>query len=57
MLEKNYEIEIEGMYLVVLHPNNKSYIRVTVPNMQEEVKTLIYNYNLSVNNKKSKPGD
>ena len=54
MLEKNYGIEIEGMYLVILHPNNKSYIRMSVPNMQEEVVSLLYNYNLSMNNKKNK---
>ena len=54
MLEKNYGIQIEGMYLVVLHPNNKSYIRVSVPNMKDEIETLIYNYNLMSANKKSK---
>ncbi len=48
MLEKNYGLKIAEMYLVVLHPNNKSYIRVPVPNMEEEVKTLIYNYKLNI---------
>ena len=57
MLEKNYGIEIEGMYLVILHPNNKSYIRMAVPNMQDEIVSLLYNYNLSMSNKKNKSED
>lgn len=42
LLEKNYGKKVEGLFLVVLHPNNKnsSYIRLEVPDLQEEIKRL-----------------
>jgi len=43
MLEKNYGEKIVGMYLVCLHPNNtnQSYIRMKVPDLNEEIKDLM----------------
>ena len=43
MLEKNYGEKVVGMYLVCLHPNNanKSYIRLKVPHLKQEIKDLM----------------
>ena len=43
MLEKNYGEKVVGMYLVCLHPNNanKSYIRLKVPHLKQELKDLM----------------
>ena len=43
MLEKNYGEKIAGMFLVCLHPNNsnKSYIKIKVPDLSEEIKDLM----------------
>lgn len=42
LLEKNYNVKINGMYLVCLHPNNinKSYQRITVNDMSKEITSL-----------------
>lgn len=40
LLEKNYGYQIKDMYLVCLHPNHKSYQRIKVANLQEEVQNL-----------------
>ena len=42
ILEKNYGKKVKGMYLVVLHPNNrnKSYHRIPVDDLQKEVADL-----------------
>jgi ATP-dependent exoDNAse (exonuclease V) beta subunit len=40
ILEKNYGKKVKEMYLLWLHPNNESYIRLKVPNLQNEVKDL-----------------
>jgi ATP-dependent exoDNAse (exonuclease V) beta subunit len=43
LLEKNYGEKVVGMYLVCLHPNNanKSYIKIEVPDLGEEIKDLM----------------
>ena len=41
ILEKNYGIEINDMYLVCLHPNHKNYILYKVPNLQKDINELI----------------
>ena len=41
ILEKNYGISVNAMYLVVLHPENSNYIKYTVPDMQKEVEIII----------------
>lgn len=45
ILEENYDINIKGMYLVCLHPNNKnkSFYRIKVVDLQEEVSKLFEN--------------
>ena len=43
ILEKNYGIKISRMNLVILHPDNPSYIIVPVPIMNKEV-SIIINY-------------
>ena len=42
LLEKNYGKKIKGMYLVCLHPNNanRSYQKIEVADLQDEVKKL-----------------
>lgn len=41
MLEDKYEnIEIDKMFLVVMHPDNKMYLRLEVPDMQYEIGEL-----------------
>jgi L-asparaginase II len=43
LLEKNYNEKIAGMFLVCLHPNNanKSYIKIEVPDLGDELKDLM----------------
>lgn len=43
MLEKNYQIKISGMNLLILHPNNASYRIVKVPEMTEEINNIMIN--------------
>jgi ATP-dependent exoDNAse (exonuclease V) beta subunit len=42
ILEKNYNVKINGMYLVCLHPNNEnnSYLRIKVEDMTKEINDL-----------------
>ena len=40
ILERNYGVVIQGMYLVCLHPNKESYQRMKVPDLQSEVSSL-----------------
>lgn len=41
IFEKKYNLKIAGMFLVVLHPDNKDFIKVDIDNMQEEIKLLL----------------
>ena len=40
ILEKNYNKIIDEMYLLSLHPNNASYIKIKVPLLEEEVDNI-----------------
>lgn len=40
ILEKNYNKIIDEMYLLSLHPNNTSYIKIKVPLLEEEVDNI-----------------
>lgn len=40
ILEKNYDMTIKGMYLVVLHPNSDSYQKYAVPDLSKEMASL-----------------
>jgi hypothetical protein len=40
ILERKYDKKIEGMYLVILHPSQKSYLRLTVPDLSAEIDEL-----------------
>lgn len=40
ILEDKYGLEIAGMYLIVLHPDNKNYQRVEVADLDKEIKEL-----------------
>jgi len=40
ILEKCYDIHISGMFLVCLHPNNDTFIRRKVPDLQTRVECL-----------------
>jgi len=41
ILEKNYNKNILGLYLLILHPNNTSYIKIKVPDLSQEVEELL----------------
>jgi len=41
ILEKYYDIEVEDMFLVVLHPNNDTYIKIQVNGMDDTIKDII----------------
>tara|TARA_A100001035_G_scaffold267955_2_gene252423 strand:- start:9244 stop:10041 length:798 start_codon:yes stop_codon:yes gene_type:complete len=40
ILTRNYGMNIKNLYLVVLHPENKSYLRIPVVDLQSEVSQL-----------------
>jgi hypothetical protein len=40
ILERKYDQPIEGMYLVILHPNQASYQRLEVPDLSDEITEL-----------------
>lgn len=41
ILENYYDMEVEDMYLVILHPDNKSYKRMRLNRMDDEVELMI----------------
>jgi len=41
ILERYYGLVIEGLYLVILHPDNKSYIRMELNKMDSEVEDIM----------------
>lgn len=41
ILEMKYDFVIKDLYLVIMHPNNKNYIKMECPNLQNEVRILI----------------
>jgi len=41
ILELKYDIQIKDLFLVVMHPNNKKYIKMECPNLQNEVQILM----------------
>lgn len=41
ILESKYDMNIKEMYLVVLHPDEFNYRRIQVPNLQEEVNSMV----------------
>ena len=45
MLEKNYQIEINKMYLVIFHPSYQTYRFVEVPRMENEIKNILFALN------------
>ena len=52
ILEKNYGVKIDGLYLICLHPNNEnqSYIRIPCKDMTNEIRDLFeYRYNMLYN--------
>ena len=40
LIEKNYEREVKEMALVVMHPDNESYLCLPVPDLQKEIQKL-----------------
>ena len=48
ILENYYGLRIEGMYLVVLHPDFPSFKRVEVARMDEEVEAMMATRRLAV---------
>lgn len=47
ILERNYGVTIRGMYLVILHPNQETYLRIQVEDLREEIRDL-FKYRLSM---------
>lgn len=43
ILEKNYKIKIRDMFLVCLHPMKQNYILIKVPDLSDELETIIIN--------------
>ena len=41
ILELKYNIMINDLYLVIMHPNNPNYIKLKCPNLHEEVQLLM----------------
>jgi len=41
ILEKNYNIEINRMFLVVIHPVYDTYYKLSVPEMREEAEYIL----------------
>ena len=41
ILESNYGAKVSSMNLLVLHPDYKDFVHLTVPEMQKEAKYLI----------------
>jgi ATP-dependent exoDNAse (exonuclease V) beta subunit len=50
ILKKNYNMNINKLFLVVLHPDNKSYLCIPVVDLQEEVKVLFLERNKLLQN-------
>ena len=40
ILEEKYGMSISGMFLVVLHPDNKTYERIEVADLEKEIEAL-----------------
>jgi len=40
MLERNYQVKIGGMYLVILHPTQTTYQRIKVQDLREKIRDL-----------------
>jgi ATP-dependent exoDNAse (exonuclease V) beta subunit len=40
ILMKNYGVKVGNLYLVALHPDNKTYLRIPVADLQDEVQQL-----------------
>lgn len=41
ILEKNYDLKISNMYLIVLHPNYHTYYKVKVPYLKSEIEYIL----------------
>jgi hypothetical protein len=41
LIERNYDIKIHNMAIVVFHPNNDSYLEFQLPDLQEEVSAIL----------------
>ena len=40
-LEKHYGLKISGLYLIILHPNNKNYVRYQLNILEDEVQSML----------------
>ena len=49
ILNKNYNMLITSLYIIVLHPDNKNYLRIEMPNLQSELIEL-FKYNEETKN-------
>lgn len=41
ILEKNYKIEVDNMYLIIMHPEYDNYYKVKVPYLQNEIEHIL----------------
>ncbi|CAM4158460.1 hypothetical protein GILI108418_07730 [Gillisia limnaea] len=40
ILEKNYDVRIDSMYLIVMYPENDNYYKVKVPYLKNEIEYI-----------------
>lgn len=41
VLEKNYNIKVDNMYLIIMHPENEKYYKVEVPYLKNEIEHIL----------------
>ena len=40
ILERNYDVKVDDLYIVCMHPNQETYIKMKIPNLQQELDSL-----------------
>jgi ATP-dependent exoDNAse (exonuclease V) beta subunit len=41
ILERHYDVKVDEMALIVLHPNNPSFVKIPVPDLQDKIKLML----------------
>lgn len=41
ILEHKYDTIISGMFLIILHPNNSDYVKITINTMEKEIQAIV----------------
>jgi len=48
ILEKNYDVIIDKMYIVVFHPDNKSFLEYEVPDRQDDIANIVWDHKRTI---------